>query len=541
MKKWLTALVAMMMFMSCACAETLREGDWSEAVKSAQARLVELGYLAGDADGIFGAKTTSAVKLFQHMNGLEITGKIDEATEAVMDGDGVVALPVAMLRGSQGENVVALQERLIHLGFLAGEADGVYGDQTAAAVEAYQLHLNAQGISAEEIGGVAPSGIADGVTQQYLFDVVRSTYITTYVPGTVNTEILRAERRLAALGYMDAEPDEEFDDYAAEALTVFQRVSGLAAHGNLDHASVDALFSERAAAADHYVPHEIQLGDSGMVVAEVQAALIQYGFLGGYPNGMFDADVSGALVRLEEYLLHHDNPAAPLFAAAGSVSIEAQEVLRDGGLFYYGEDVDESACEDEVQRAQRRLVSLFYLMEHQVDKDYGPKTAAAISEFQTKNGLEPTGIADEATQRVLYSAEPVADWTPYMLLVDISDQRVYAHQLNEAGEYEQIAEFICSTGLGDSTPTGVFLDTTPINRWHYFEEFDCYAQYSYRITGNILFHSILYDKPDTSTVRRASIYALGSKASHGCVRLRPEDAQWIFQNCAKGTIVLIAN
>ena len=50
----------------------------------------------------------------------------------------------------------------------------------------------------------------------------------------------------------------------------------------------------------------------------------------------------------------------------------------------------------------------------------------------------------------------------------------------------------------------------------------------------MLFHSVLYTaakKGPTSS----SVNALGSKASHGCVRLRVDDAKWIAQNCPAGT------
>jgi lipoprotein-anchoring transpeptidase ErfK/SrfK len=132
----------------------------------------------------------------------------------------------------------------------------------------------------------------------------------------------------------------------------------------------------------------------------------------------------------------------------------------------------------------------------------------------------------------------VGDWTPYMLHVSIADQRVYVNELQD-GKYVQIDEFICSTGYGNLTPTGVFTSTRPLYRWHHFKEYKCYAQYSYQIQGNILFHSILYDRDDVKTLREASLYALGQKASHGCVRLKPEAAKWIFENCEKGTIVTI--
>ena len=50
---------------------------------------------------------------------------------------------------------------------------------------------------------------------------------------------------------------------------------------------------------------------------------------------------------------------------------------------------------------------------------------------------------------------------------------------------------------------------------------------------------MLYSQRDTSTLRVNSVYALGSKASHGCVRLQVEDAQWIYENCDSGTVVVV--
>lgn len=53
---------------------TLRQGDKGEAVKALQTRLINLGYLSGNADGDFGKKTTQAVKDFQVCNGLKEDG-----------------------------------------------------------------------------------------------------------------------------------------------------------------------------------------------------------------------------------------------------------------------------------------------------------------------------------------------------------------------------------------------------------------------------------------------------------------------------------
>lgn len=61
-------------------------------------------------------------------------------------------------KGSKGEGVKAIQERLIELKYLTGKADGGYGDKTAAGVSAFQKVL-----------GLTPTGIADSDTQTRLF------------------------------------------------------------------------------------------------------------------------------------------------------------------------------------------------------------------------------------------------------------------------------------------------------------------------------------------------------------------------------------
>lgn len=68
--------------------------------------------------------------------------------------------------GDKGEDVKAVQERLIQLGYLNGKADGVYGKGTARAVSSYQ----------EDVGLVA-DGIANLATQNALFTAEKQDYV----------------------------------------------------------------------------------------------------------------------------------------------------------------------------------------------------------------------------------------------------------------------------------------------------------------------------------------------------------------------------
>ncbi len=58
----------------------LKKGDQGEEVARVQLRLNDLGYAVGTADGIFGAKTQAAVKLFQARNALTVDGKVGQRT-----------------------------------------------------------------------------------------------------------------------------------------------------------------------------------------------------------------------------------------------------------------------------------------------------------------------------------------------------------------------------------------------------------------------------------------------------------------------------
>ena len=60
--------------------KNLKDGSRGDEVKAVQERLNQLGYDAGEADGIFGSKTRKAVKDFQKENKLEVDGIVGKLT-----------------------------------------------------------------------------------------------------------------------------------------------------------------------------------------------------------------------------------------------------------------------------------------------------------------------------------------------------------------------------------------------------------------------------------------------------------------------------
>ncbi len=126
----------------------------------------------------------------------------------------------------------------------------------------------------------------------------------------------------------------------------------------------------------------------------------------------------------------------------------------------------------------------------------------------------------------------------YRLQIDVTNQFINVFWKTPLGNYVLYKQIICSTGLEKTrTPLGSFvLPDTKRYKWAFFPEFDVYAQYLTRINGAILFHSILYSRQNINRLKTTSYRNLGTRASHGCVRLLVEDAKWIYEHIEPGTI-----
>ncbi len=506
------------------------------AVKALQQRLIDLGYLTGTADGIYGDHTRKAVRLFQTMNGLASTGEIDDGTRAAVYDETASTLPEPLSQGDTGDEVERLQQRLIQFGFMSSDADGVYGKKTTAAVKRLQIHLSTQPAYADM--DITATGKATPLTLMIFMDPGYTSYVSGLEAGASGVEVERAERRLNTLGYMDKAEDSQFDSYAVECARAFQKAAGLA-EDVFDQAFIDALYSVDAPAAGRFVPHPIVEGDSGRAVREVEQALALAGMTIKLPTSTFDAKLITAVTRLHDYLNAREDPAAMMFLVPQRLTVEAQEWISQTLPTIAAQTDQTTGNAEDTRRVQRRLHLLYYISRLGIDGSFGDASAQALRRFQEANGLEATGEADEATRRVLFSEDAVEDKRPYRVEVDISSQHVYVFELRDDGSYEQTHTFVCSTGIRDSTPRGIFLDGFPCNRWHFFEKFNCWAQYSFDIEGDIMFHSVLYSADDESTLRAGSVNALGSRASHGCIRLQVADAKWLYEHCKKGSLVIV--
>lgn len=132
--------------------------------------------------------------------------------------------------------------------------------------------------------------------------------------------------------------------------------------------------------------------------------------------------------------------------------------------------------------------------------------------------------------------------SPYRVDVDLVNQIVTVYTNDDDDVI--VMQCLCSSGANDATPTGTFKmpekkRDTERTEWFHFRAFGGYARYATRIYKDVMFHSLLYSRPKESRINEQSVKDFGYPVSHGCIRLRVEDAKFIAENCPVGTRVKI--
>lgn len=379
--------------------------------------------------------------------------------------------------------------------------------------------------------------------------------------------IVFMQNRLIELGYLTDAADGYFGENTQKAVMSFQKNNGLPDTGIADAATQEKLFSDIST----LVAMVEDSSTIGGVLTRVQTMLGQWGFYGGPVDGMKGSGTDDAIRTFKAYM-KRDNPSFGVTPTpeptatpdpngafndmpvvvdmplnTPSNAYEYDETITDAIMEYvdgaksfvtFRENVQEGSTGEEALRVQTRLHQLKYLYAN--DGVFGALSVRALKYFQRKNGLEETGVADAATQSMLFSAKALAGEEyvfPYKLTVDVSDQRVYVAQWTGEKYEGPIYTFICATGKKNTpTPLGTYqAGGKACDEWYYFKEFNCYAKWAYQIVGGILFHSNTMSKPGG----KPSNGGLGYRASHGCIRMKVEEVKWIFDNCPQGTTVVV--
>lgn len=132
---------------------------------------------------------------------------------------------------------------------------------------------------------------------------------------------------------------------------------------------------------------------------------------------------------------------------------------------------------------------------------------------------------------------PLPSSDTYKLVVNEYWQFATVYERDESGEYTIPVRYMITTTGAYSMPTpkGTFeMDDNYVR----FGLFSCgvWGQYWRQITRAFYTHSLLYSHKNPNTYT-SSYDKLGTRGSHGCVRMMVPDARWIYYHIAPGTTV----
>jgi N-acetylmuramoyl-L-alanine amidase len=124
---------------------SIRRGDSGPAVAEIRSILVGLELLEAPSPDVFDDAVDTAVRAFQQSRGIGIDGLVGDETWGALDAArwrlGARTLYQSVTDPLVGEDVRALQERLLEMGYDAGRPDSIYGARTARAVSQFQREV----------------------------------------------------------------------------------------------------------------------------------------------------------------------------------------------------------------------------------------------------------------------------------------------------------------------------------------------------------------------------------------------------------------
>ncbi len=433
--------------------QTLQSGSDGEQVQALQEALIELGFLSGKADGIYGSGTANAVIAFQRKNGYPLTGVADANLQALifsgkpLNSSGkktdIKTLPVIeglnVKSGDKGVIVRKIQTQLRVKGYLTGSVTGTYDNATVTAVKAFQQKngLKADGICGESTqkllfgSGMTSSATATPTpkpTPTPLPQMVKPT--TTVRSGSRGNDAKLVQKRLIELKYLTGSADGVFGSKSVAALKAFQKKNGLVADGVAGSGTNAVLFSYTALAAD-YVPIAtpvpvtpspvpsyppitkdnvvtVKKGSSGSAVLRLQLRLEELGYYTSSRDSICETDDVAAI-----RLFQQKNG----LSADGIAGYDTQvRLYSDSAVMYDGRLADsltvayatlkKGMTGDAVKSMQTRLIELGYLT-GTADGVFGTSTAEAVYYFQKNNGLVRDSIAGADTLKKLFSTAAI--------------------------------------------------------------------------------------------------------------------------------------
>jgi glucan-binding YG repeat protein len=183
---------------------------------------------------------------------------------------------------------------------------------------------------------------------------------------------------------------------------------------------------------------------------------------------------------------------------------------------------------------------------YHVDGSYYTYASGRVAVNTTIDGIK-VGADGKAAMSVMdMKAQKYSSSTDYLILVDKSTFIVCVYKGKRGAWVKVKGVWRCTHG-GSNTPNGVWVIDDHVTKrdatWGWADFDYSSAAFACHISAGNYFHTILFEKgtrgnPYNQPIRDGN---LRRNYSNGCIRLRIEDAQWVWDNIPFGTKVVVYN
>ena len=349
--------------------------------------------------------------------------------------------PSSLKKGSSGDAVKALQQRLKELGYYTGSVDGDFGENTEKAVKAFQERngLTVDGKagtktmtklnSSSAVKAATATATPKKTNKPTATPAPRRTATPTPKPtstpnltkeiylrdGSSGKDVKRLQERLISLGWLIGTADGEYGGATEAAVIAFQKkTSGLYDDGVAGPSTLQALYSNSAAKTSTptaVVGVKLQSGNEGEAVRALQKRLKTLGYLADSADGSYGEKTKAAVIAFQS------NNGLKVDGIAGTGTINAifsQNALKAGQSVSSGSSGSGPASGDystlrpgdegsAITEMQNKLRELGYY-DGKINGIYSSLTSDAVRAFQSNNGLKVDGVAGKDTLKKMFSS-----------------------------------------------------------------------------------------------------------------------------------------
>ena len=234
-----------------------------------------------------------------------------------------------------------------------------------------------------------------------------------------------------------------------------------------------------------------------------------------------------------------------------AIELKIKDYDSSFNLYYCIQEIGQES-EEEIEKNEEEIENKEYILykgepisieansvisfKYEKDGIYSQKAyKLEITNIINKGEIEESATKEELEKGKVEEKEKVNSTQPYYIRINYTANCVTIYKKDDAGNYTvPVKAMVCSTGK--ATPTKGTYKTLNKYVWKQLNG-GVWGQYSTRIVGHILFHSVPYASQSHDSLKYVAYDKLGTKASAGGIRLTTADAKWIYDNCGLGTMV----